>query len=142
MTKLKELSFEFRNIDFKGLKFGIDSKEYPWKTDKEAEEFFNKLIKDGSYLSKLKYKNLVKDQILQDIHVNLTYSLVAKVLSLVSLSILLVIGLKFMIIATAVIFGISFTSYMLFNYFKRRANELFIGKEMCSELVDVLFNNK
>lgn len=124
--------FEFRGLYFNGFKFK--------RSNLYSEEFFEKLINEGSHYSEIKYIDAVEEQIDENIHIKLSYSVVFKVLSLSGLLFIIILGINFLFIPAYIILGISFISQILFNLFKKRANEFFIGKKMSKDLINLIFN--
>ena len=134
-------NFEFGGVLFQGLKFN--------RTKKYSEKFFDELTEEGSHYSKIKYRDAVKELQLEGIHIKLSYSHIARVLSIFTLIIAVIVGIKYKIqiptlsiLPALCIIGFSFIAHLFFQFFKRKANELFMGLELSKNLVDLLFNKK
>lgn len=126
--------FEFSNIVFEGLCFR--------SSNKYTEEFFDNLLNNPTHYSKMKYWDAMKEEINEEIHIKLSYSFVFKVLSTVGLVISFILGIKLMLLLGLCFLVFSFICQWLFNYLKRRAYELNIGKNMSREIVELIFNQK
>ena len=125
---------KFRGIYFDGLKFK--------KSNLYSEEYFEKLVNEGSHYSEVKYIDAIKEQINEEIHIKLSYSIVFKVLSLSGLLFAVIFGINLLFVSAYVILGISLFSHILFTLFKKRANEFFVGKEISKDLINLIFEKK
>jgi len=124
------ISIEFREQVFDGLKFK--------KANTYSDDYFDCLKNEGSHYSQMKYLDAVNDQLNEQIHIKLSYSLICKSLA-IFLIILAFISFKFfwpsIIIASMAIFF-----QIMFNVYQRRARDLFMGKEMSRDLVELIFS--
>lgn len=130
-TIINTKMIEFRGIFFDGFKFK--------RSNLYSNEFFEKLHNEGSHYSKVKYGDAVEEQINEEIHIKLSYSIIYKVLSLSGLIFGIILGIKFLIIPAFIVLGIGFISQILFNFYKIGANNLFLGKEMSKDLINLSF---
>lgn len=123
---------EFRGIFFDGFKFK--------RTNLYQGEFFEKLINEGSHYSKEKYKDALEEQINEEIHIKLSYSIIYRVLSISGLIFGIILGMKILMTPAFIVLGIGFISQILFDFYKKRANQIFFGKEMSKQMVNLVFN--
>jgi hypothetical protein len=124
---------EFNGITFNGFRFK--------RTKPYSEEYMNDLIKDGSHYSKMKYKNIVENLIMQNLHIALSFSIISEILSLAFLVISIIFILKILIVS-AISFCLSIVFIIIFTLLKNRANEFYIGKKISKELINLIFDDK
>jgi len=125
---------EFRGLFFDGLKFK--------RSNKYSEAYFDKLLLKDNHYNRMKYKDAIVEQIDEQIHIKLSQSFVALSISIGCIAISLILLFSHFIIPSFAVLAIGFVSHLFFNYTKRRANEYFAGKQMCKDMVDVIYEMK
>jgi len=130
-NEINETTFEFRGLYFNGLKL---------RSKLHSEEFYNKLEDEGSADSKLDYIAAVKEDQDEQIHVKLSFSLIFAMISVLTIIIAAFLTFNQILIPALVALAIGFGSQLLKKHFKTRANELYAGKTVAVQLVEVLFN--
>jgi len=131
MMETKLFDIEFKEITFEGFKFK--------RTKSHSEEYMDDLIKDGSNYSKMKYKNIVEDLIMQNMHIVISFSIISEILSLLFLVISIIFIPKILIVSV-ISFCLSFIFIVIFNILKNRANEFYVGKKVSKELINLIFD--
>jgi hypothetical protein len=128
-----EMTFEFKGMFFQGLRFK--------RSNKYSEEFFHQLIEDGSHYSEMKYVDAVHDELDEEIHMKISFSFIAKVLSILSMVVAVLLGfVSHLYIPALVVLVAGFGFERLSKFYTIRANEHFAGKVVSRDLVKVLFN--
>jgi hypothetical protein len=128
-----EMAFEFRGINFKGLRFK--------RSNKYSEKFFKKLIEDGTHYSEMIYVDAVHEELEEEMHIKISFSFITKVLSI--LTMIATIFLGFVVhfyIPALVVLTTGFGFERLSKFFIIRADEHFAGRKVSEELVKVIFN--
>ena len=133
------MNIGFGDLEFFGLKFKEDKSRYPWKSQKEADQVFDSLIKEGSEISQNRYSTLLRIQFEEDIHVKLSYSFLTRYFSYFTLGIVILMTLGALTIPAMVTLGISFISYIASRMFIKKVRDLYMGMKMNPELVKFLF---
>lgn len=134
MFDLNEMILEFRGMIFTGLKLRV--------SNKYSDEYFENLLKEDTHYNRVKYREAVIEQIDDQIHVKLSWSIIAKGLSLFCIVLALYFGFHKILILGLITIGIGILFHFLFNHFRIRANEIYAGKLMSKDLVDVIFENQ
>jgi len=124
-------TFEFNGMIFQGLKL---SRNVP------TDEFYSELIEEGSGYSRGKYIDAVHEELDDQIHIKLSFSIISKVLSIFGLFVAVFLGTHGFLVPALIVLGAGFGFEVLYKHFKTRANELFTGRNQSIELVNVLFN--
>jgi len=126
-------TFEFRGVNFNGLRFK--------RSNKYSEKFFQDLIEDGSHYSEMIYVDAVHEELDEEIHIKISFSFVAKVLSILTMSTVIFLGfVAHLYIPALVVLATGFGFERLSKFFTIRADEHFAGREVSRELVKVIFN--
>ena len=133
MNNTNEMTIEFRGMFFNGLRL--------FKSRTRSEGFYNELIEEGSSYSKGKYIDAVHEELHEEIHIKVSLSAVMQALSILGLIIAGFLGMTGAFLPALVVLGIGFASQVLHKHFKTRANELYTGRELSTQLVKMLFEN-
>jgi hypothetical protein len=134
------LQFNLEDLQFNGLEFSTkETKSLFWKSEKERAAYVETLIEDGTEYSALRYKNIFRESQKLEIHVKLSLSVLFKTLSFLLMGI--AIGASFigLILISLVLLGISISSFILHNFYRRRSKELYVGFLTGPDLIDFLF---
>jgi len=123
--------FNLGSITFEGLKFK--------SINKYSDKYFENLLEENN---REKYKLSIIEQINENIHIKFTYSLILKVLSILGCVISISLGLNYLFIPAIVCIILSIGFQLIFDNLKTRIKEMNVGKKMCSDLVDIIFENK
>ena len=130
--KEQQTVFEFNGIAFDRFKF--------LRSNKYSEEFFEKLIKNGTGYSKMKYVDAVNDEFNEEIQIKVSFSLTMKVLALVIILLMIWSAANVFLIQAFIFFSISLVLWIVSDNLINRAHELFSGKTISRELVNTLFD--
>jgi hypothetical protein len=128
---MNEMIIEFRGLIFEGFKFK--------RSNKYSESYFDKLLLKDNHYNRVKYKDAIIEQVDEQIHIKLSQSFIAAITSYGCIAVSLILLLNHFLIPSFVVLAIGFISHLLFSYTKRRANEYFAGKQMCMDMVDVIY---
>jgi hypothetical protein len=131
---MENVIIEFREMTFEGLRFK-SSKKYP-------DSYFENLLKEDTHYNRVKYRDAVGEQLSESVHIKLSYAFAIKVISIITMAISLILGLQHFFIGAMIMLGVSFGFHLFHSYLKNVANEIFMGIEMCKDLVDIIFENK
>lgn len=131
---VQELILGYEDLMFHGLKFKL-SKKF-------SKKQYDNLLKEDTHYNRVKYRDLIAEEIDEDIHVKLTYSYVSRALAIINILLTLLLIYNGYYVMPIISIAFSFAGEGFYWFFKRRAKELFCGKEMSKELVDVIFENK
>jgi len=132
MNNATEITFEFGDMIFKGLRL--------FKANKFSEKFYNELANEGSGYSKGKYIDAVHEELDEEIHIKLSLSIIANVFSIFGMIVAGFLGFAGFFLPALIVLSMSFAAQVLQKHFKTRANELLTGREMSTQLVNILFN--
>ena len=126
--------FGFREMIFEGFKLK--------KSKKYSDEYFENLLSEDNCFNRIKYKQVVEDQIDESIHIKLSYSLIVKVLSILGIIVSLILGLNKLFVPGIICIIIAFGFQLVFDNLKIRIKERYSGKEQWNkELVDFIFES-
>lgn len=123
------ISIEFREQIFDGLRFK--------KSNTYSDDYFDRLKNEGSHYSQIKYLDAINDQLNEQIHIKLSYSIISKLLAIIFI-VIAFISFKFFWSSIILAF-IAIFFQIMFNVYQRRAQDLFMGKEMSRDLVELIF---
>ena len=132
---MEDIIIGIENKQFKGLKF-IPNFKF-------REEEYNDLLKDDNFLNRLKYKNMIQEELSEKIHIKLSIEFVLKYIAgfLLGISLLMAIY-QISFLATIIIFFVSLVSKIISSYF---TNEIIIQNAIlnqCNNIVDLIFNSE
>ena len=133
------ISLNYRDLSFDGIQLFWSNDKFDWNTNKEMGSYLDGLIEEGSEYSSLRYKSVFKEINALEIHIKISWSFLMKPIALLLLgasAIGFFYGIK---IIGGIIFLASFGSWLLSEFFNRRASELYAGYLMTSDLTDLIF---
>lgn len=123
------ISIEFREQIFDGLRFK--------KSNTYSDDYFDRLKDEGSHYSQMKYLDAINDQLNEQIHIKLSYSIISKILAVIFIGIAF---LSFKLFWPSIILAfLAIFFQIMFNVYQRRARDLFMGKDMSKDLVELIF---
>lgn len=130
----------FNDMTFYGLRFkGYE--DYPWKRGKR-NEYLDDLIKDGSSVSKVKYKLFIHKHIDECMHVSISYSIVERVFSIVCLVLCVICLFAGVSVLSGAIFGVGLVSLGLSSFHRKRVRNLYMGKFLIKDLTNFIFEQR
>ena len=138
------MNIEFNGLEFDGLKFKENFKDFPCKNKADASKYLDNLYEEGGEYNLNRYKKLTQLDYIQRIHVALSYTMVFKILSWIFLGVVGVFGGLHMLVPGIVALVISLGFIFLQSHFNTKANDLFSSKDDVCGMIEFVFdtNNK
>ena len=124
----------FRDHVFEGFKFA--------STSEFTEEYFDKLLEDGSPVSEEIYANAMDMDTLESIHIKLSYSLLLRLVGFILLLPCLILSVYRMPIAAGVCIFFSLIGIIASIRLNNRANEMYSLRGSTEALVRILFEEE
>lgn len=130
---MKDFVISYGDIIFDRLKF--------FRYSKYSEEFFNKLIDEGSHYSKIKYIDAVKEELIEEVHIKISFSIIFNILFYLTLYISTFFLYQRMGLPGIISTGFGIIFYSLYILFKTRACENYAGLNTSEAFVNMIFDN-
>ena len=124
----------FNEISFKNFKLK-SSNNY-------SDEYFDNLLIEDNQYNRVKYRDAVDEQIDENIHIKITYSLIINVLFFLCIFISIILGLNNLFLFAIITLIIAIILKFINSFLLNRIKEMNIGKEMTKDLVDLIFENR
>lgn len=124
----------FRDEEFEGLKFKSGNKN--------TIEYYDELYEEGSHYSEVKYADMVDEDTMESIHIQLSYSLFFRLISIILLVVVLALTFAKMFWPSMVTLGISAVLFVLNIILTRKANEQYALRETTRSMISLVFSNR
>jgi len=124
----------FNEISFKNFKLK-SSNNY-------SDEYFDNLLIEDNQYNRVKYRDAVNEQLDENIHIKITYSLIINVLFFLCIFISIILGLNNLFLFAIITLIIAIILKFINSFLLNRIKEMNIGKEMTKDLVDLIFENR
>ncbi len=132
--KNEYISFNFDELEFQGLKFR--------KEDIYSEEYFDKLLEDGTHYSQDKYLEGFNQQFIEAIHCKLSYYYLFVALSLIALSFFIIVLFQKLMLTAGMLVIVSIAMYFVAWLFLRSARKEKMSMVMNKGLIDMVFEDR
>jgi len=132
--KSEFIKFSFGNLEFHGLKFRDE--------DRYSEEYFDKLLEDGTHYSQDKYLEGFNQQFIESIHCKLSYYYLFVALSLIALSFFIIVLFQKLMLTAGLLFILSGALYFVAWLFLRSARNEKMSMAMNKGLIDLVFEEQ
>jgi len=137
------ITLVFEEFEFNGIKFFEDKTKYPWKTDKEASDLFDSLIKDKDrQRSEKRYMDLMEIQYKESMHVNISRYFLSKIISYILIGVSIILGLNMNLFPGLISLVSSIGFYLLSEYFMRKVREEYIILHTTPGFIKLLFSEE
>jgi hypothetical protein len=131
---LNNYTLSFCDEEFSGLKFRTDLNF--------TDEYFSGLLEEGSHYSETRYADSLDKQTLEAVHIKLSYALVLKFISVISIIVAIILYFIEMKVPSVILI-VSGTIMLLFNiYLTHKSNELCKLRETTRAMVKMMFENR
>ena len=127
--------FEFDDFVFEGIKFKKEH-EYPWSNKTEKTKFYRKLFKERSKEQAIKF---VKREAGEDIHINLSRSIIAGAISVACIILMALTLSLFTMFGTFVLACIGFIALFMKYVFEKRAKSNWMSLKLNIYVINKIF---
>jgi hypothetical protein len=129
------VQIKFDKYEFRGLSLKTN---LPWKDKKEMNDYYNNLLSDKNEENKIKYKNSVRETIVNTIHTYISWAFILKYVPIVLLLFAMLL-FNFHIISIVLLLLVSPIPFLIKKYFINSCNKFYASIDFTSSLIDMMF---
>jgi hypothetical protein len=129
---LNNFKIKLDELEFQGLLFKKPKNKY-------SEDYWDKLVDDGTHYSKMKYLESLDQLMIDSIHLKLSYYYLLFIVALVILSVSIILIFQSVPLLSIMLFLVSAVCYLIAWFFLRSARNEHMSMGMNRSLIDLVF---